>query len=1091
MKALFGVPMDTIMYVLLGCLAVALASVAYIFFRNRMMFNMGLRNLPRRGLQTVLVVAGLMLATLITTAAFTTGDTVDFSIKRGGYEALQRSDLALNFVGEDVNINSDVAVYVNESIVPAMEREFAQDPDIDGFLPYLFEPVPAVNQRTQLSEPRVMLSGIDPARLGELGGLRLTGGGKADLTSLGANDIFLSKKAADALDAREGDTLTIYANGESAILSVKGIVKDEIASAGVGDIFGSGGGGGAMLLSSVQRLTGHTGEVNAITVALKGSVSSSYKNSDAAAERLQPYLQTDQARQLLGISNPVTVETAKQDAIEEAELIGNFFTTFFLIIGLFSIAAGVMLIFMIFVMLATERKAEMGMARAVGAQRNSLTQAFIAEGMAYSLLAGAAGAIFGVLASLGLVVGVLKLSGGFDFIQAHVTVRSLVVSYCLGVVVTFITVVISSLRVSAVNIVAAIRGSEEEPQKRVRSKIRWLWVALGIPTLVIPPLGIWILFRKGFGVSWTWILAPLGIILGLGSIFLSKDGGSGSLFLFSFGVSVLPLSVAAIASYYRANGRVTWTLVGIYLAAYWLAPIDYGKVLLGTELAGDIEMFLLSGIMIVVSASLIIVFNAQLMTMFFQSGSKYPYGLSFGLAALAAAFVVVGVILDQSGSSLGQLLYLFGAIIFAAAVLAFIAVRVPSTAPALKMGVAYPLSNRFRTGMTIAMFSLIIFSLAVFSSINQSFVSMLTAEGGDGGWDVMVTSSRNAERTDLLTDLANVTAPVANDIETAGSTTLFTGASEARLAGSNDDYKPFPVLAADKAFFDMTDGKLNSWAEGYDNERAVFNAVAGSTQYALVDPSLLPEGFNNYDFNNPDLEVDDKRFEPFQIEYRDLNNPGQVATVTVIGVLAIQVDATYTAGVYVSDAAYRQTFGEPDYLRTYVKLNSGVNAKQAALDIEAALITTGAQSESIRKLLDDTVAQQSAFFRMFQGFMALGLLTGIAALGVIAFRSVVERRQQIGMLRAIGYQTGTVALTFVLESGFIATMGILSGVVGGMIISHNLMTGGEFGSGIEFTIPWVELILITGAAFIFSLLMTWLPAKQAAKVPVAEALRYE
>jgi len=36
--------------------------------------------------------------------------------------------------------------------------------------------------------------------------------------------------------------------------------------------------------------------------------------------------------------------------------------------------------------------------------------------------------------------------------------------------------------------------------------------------------------------------------------------------------------------------------------------------------------------------------------------------------------------------------------------------------------------------------------------------------------------------------------------------------------------------------------------------------------------------------------------------------------------------------------------------------------------------------------------------------MALGLIVGIAALGVIAFRSVVERRQEIGMMRAIGFQ---------------------------------------------------------------------------------------
>ena len=47
--------------------------------------------------------------------------------------------------------------------------------------------------------------------------------------------------------------------------------------------------------------------------------------------------------------------------------------------------------------------------------------------------------------------------------------------------------------------------------------------------------------------------------------------------------------------------------------------------------------------------------------------------------------------------------------------------------------------------------------------------------------------------------------------------------------------------------------------------------------------------------------------------------------------------------------------------------------------------------------------RRSGFFYLMQGFMGLGLFVGVAAVGVIAFRTVVERRQQIGMLRAIGY----------------------------------------------------------------------------------------
>jgi putative ABC transport system permease protein len=149
--------------------------------------------------------------------------------------------------------------------------------------------------------------------------------------------------------------------------------------------------------------------------------------------------------------------------------------------------------------------------------------------------------------------------------------------------------------------------------------------------------------------------------------------------------------------------------------------------------------------------------------------------------------------------------------------------------------------------------------------------------------------------------------------------------------------------------------------------------------------------------------------------------------------------------------------------------------------------------ESTQVLLDEAVAESNTFIRMFQGFMGLGLFTGVAALGVIAFRSVTERRQQIGMLRAIGYQASSISLTFVLESGFIALMGILSGVVGGMIIARNLFTSGQFaGSGaIQFTIPWVEVLLVVGIAFVVSMFMTWWPSRQASQVPVADALRYE
>ena len=135
MEELFGIPMNTIMFVLVALFAVAVASVVLVFVRSGHMFRMGLRNIPRRGMQSGLVIVGLMLATLITTAAFTTGDTIDYSIAKQGYERLQRTDLAVNLLGEKDLNNTDSDVYISDGVTSVLEQQFAGDKDMRSLHP--------------------------------------------------------------------------------------------------------------------------------------------------------------------------------------------------------------------------------------------------------------------------------------------------------------------------------------------------------------------------------------------------------------------------------------------------------------------------------------------------------------------------------------------------------------------------------------------------------------------------------------------------------------------------------------------------------------------------------------------------------------------------------------------------------------------------------------------------------------------------------------------------------------------------------------------------------------------------------------------
>src|SRR5215216_1812654 len=155
--------------------------------------------------------------------------------------------------------------------------------------------------------------------------------------------------------------------------------------------------------------------------------------------------------------DPYGVDKIKQNNIDFAEIFANIFTTFFLIFGLFSIAVGILLIVLIFMMLASERRSEMGMARAIGARRIQLIQQFIAEGSGYALMAGFVGVALGALAAIGIAVGMGLIFGEFLSVEPYIHPRSLVIAYCLGTVITFLTVTIASWSVSRLNIVAAVR----------------------------------------------------------------------------------------------------------------------------------------------------------------------------------------------------------------------------------------------------------------------------------------------------------------------------------------------------------------------------------------------------------------------------------------------------------------------------------------------------------------------------------------------------------------------------------------------------------------------------------------------------------
>ena len=126
--------------------------------------------------------------------------------------------------------------------------------------------------------------------------------------------------------------------------------------------------------------------------------------------------------------------------------------------------------------------------------------------------------------------------------------------------------------------------------------------------------------------------------------------------------------------------------------------------------------------------------------------------------------------------------------------------------------------------------------------------------------------------------------------------------------------------------------------------------------------------------------------------------------------------------------------------------------------------------------------------------MALGLIVGVAALGVISARAVVERRQQIGVLRAIGFRRGMVQSALLLESSFIALTAIVVGTALGLLLAANIVRDQQRQPSwhdLTLHVPWLNLAIIFAAVYAVALIATLAPARRASRVRPAEALRYE
>ncbi|MCI4331759.1 MAG: FtsX-like permease family protein [Thermoplasmata archaeon] len=536
--------------------------------RNRLSFRIAMRNVRRGKWRTVLLVLGLLVGTTIISSSLVVGDTIDQLIVHAAYETL-------GFTDEGVYNQSPTGAYTffPYSTFTALNQSVAGNPQIVGVTPEIIGSAQALDRNNGVPQTALNLIGVNGNQSGALGSFTTTSG--ASLAGPAPGEVLLDQGAANNLGAVAGHRLTLYVGPTAFNTSVQAIVLDDNRGGFLGGGFG-GSGSVFVDLGTAQQLESKPGQVNFIAVTNAGTLTAGVGISDSVSGALNKSLAS------IPSASGLAVHELLSDTVSFAATAGSSLATFFLVFGLFSIIAGAMLIVGIFVMLAEERKGEMGMVRAIGLRRGQLVASYYFEGLAYSAGSALLGTLLGIGVGFGLTYAFSQLfgSGGLSSAQilASFTVRpeSMLTAYVLGFLLTLATVVATSARTSRLNIVRAIRSIPEPP----------------------PTMGVYT--RLAYGGAG---LAVVGALL-----LLATYRGSADISLPVIGGALVIMGVALLASRFVRN-RPVFTLASIALLLWsGFAPISS---VLGTQHSGGFFILFTEGILLVFGAIMLYIFNSD------------------------------------------------------------------------------------------------------------------------------------------------------------------------------------------------------------------------------------------------------------------------------------------------------------------------------------------------------------------------------------------------------------------------------------------------------------------------------------------------
>jgi putative ABC transport system permease protein len=223
-----------------------------------------------------------------------------------------------------------------------------------------------------------------------------------------------------------------------------------------------------------------------------------------------------------------------------------------------------------------------------------------------------------------------------------------------------------------------------------------------------------------------------------------------------------------------------------------------------------------------------------------------------------------------------------------------------------------------------------------------------------------------------------------------------------------------------------------------------------------------------------------------------LSTPEGTQMYHVVGIGGNVIDMKITTA-YISQANLAADFHKTDDIYIILQLAPRANTPAAEKALQAVrkdypqftMVNGKALADQIEVLIP------AAFGSLYILLALLAVPSLIAMLNTLAIM-VIERTREIGMLRAIGTTQKQIRRMVLAEALLLAAIGSALGVLAGLYLGYALigaMRNGGF--PLPYSFPAIGILIAIAVGLTFGALAAFIPSRQAAKMEIVQALRYE